>query len=62
MITSQYAGKGRLKNSSLPEDYLVNHIAASFVETVVWWLSRGMKETPETTAAMFLGVIEPLFL
>ena len=62
MITSQYAGKGRLKNSSLPEDYLGNHLAASLVETVVWGLSRGMKETPETTAAMFLGVIEPLFL
>ena len=60
LIVTQYAEKGLLKNAALPEDYLVNHIASSFVETIDWWLSRGMKETPETITEYFLGVIEPI--
>ena len=61
LILTQYADKGLLKNSKLPEDYLVNHISASFVETVDWWLSHQMKETPEKINEYFLAVIEPLF-
>ena len=60
LIVTQYAQKGLLKNAALPEDYLVNHIASSFVETIDWWLSRGMKETPEVITEYFLGVIEPI--
>lgn len=60
LIVTQYAEKGLLKNTALPEDYLVNHIAASFVETIDWWLSREMKETPETITEYFLSVIEPI--
>lgn len=60
LIVTQYAEKGLLKNAALPEDYLVNHIASSFVETIDWWLSRGMKETPETITEYFLSVIEPI--
>ena len=61
LIVTQYAEKGLLKSAALPEDYLVNHIASSFVETIDWWLSRGMKETPETITEYFLSVIEPVF-
>ena len=60
LIMTQYAEKGLLKSAALPEDYLVNHIASSFVETIDWWLSRGMKETPETITEYFLSVIEPI--
>ena len=60
LIVTQYAEKGLLKNATLPEDYLVNHIASSFVETIDWWVSRGMKETPETITEYFLSVIEPV--
>lgn len=60
LILAQYAEKGLLKNAALPEDYLVNHISSSFVETVDWWLSQKMKETPEQLTSMFLAVIEPL--
>ena len=56
----QDAEKGLLKSATLPEDYLVNHIASSFVETIDWWVSRGMKETPETITEYFLSVIEPV--
>lgn len=60
LITSQYAQKGLLKNSKLPEDYLVNHITSSFVETVSWWLLHHMKETPEQITEYFLATIEPI--
>ena len=60
LILTQYADKGLLKKSSLPEDYLVNHISSSFVETVDWWLSRKIKESPEEITEYFLAVIEPV--
>ena len=60
LIVSQYADKGLLTASHLPEDYLVNHISSSFVETVDWWLARKMEETPEEITAYFLSVIEPI--
>lgn len=60
LISIQYAEKNMLKNKKLPEDYLVNHISSSFVETVDWWISRRMKETPEQLTEFFLSVIEPI--
>lgn len=60
LIITQYADKGLLKNSKLPEDYLVNHISSSFVETVDWWLSRKMQDSPEEITENFLSVIEPI--
>lgn len=60
LIVTQYAKPGLLKSTALPEDYLVNHISASFVETVDWWLSHDMKESPEEITTYFLSVIEPI--
>ena len=60
LIDSQYAQKGLLQNSHLPQDFLVNHMAATFVETVEWWLSQKQKEPPEVMAEYFLAAIEPL--
>lgn len=60
LILTQYAEKNLLKNGNLPEDYLVNHISSSFVETVDWWVSHQMKETPEEITDYFLAVIEPI--
>lgn len=57
LVRSQYD----LGGTSLPEDYLVNHIASSFAEAVSWWLSRKMKDTPEDVTAYFLATVEPLF-
>lgn len=53
LIHSQFAAQGRLKNTELPEDYMVDHISTSFVETVSWWLRHGRKETPEQLAGYF---------
>ena len=62
LILTQYADKGLLGRSKLPEDYLVNHISSSFVETVDWWLSRKMRETPEEITEYFLAAIGPILL
>lgn len=60
LIVSQYAQNGQFKNSQLPEDYLVNHITSSFVETVSWWISHNMKESPEKITEYFIATIEPI--
>lgn len=44
-------------NNKLPHDYLINHIACSFVETVRWWINNNMKETPEEITEYFLIAI-----
>lgn len=47
-------------HSDLPRDYLIQHIAAAFVQTVRWWLGEECTRTPEEVAACFLAVTEPL--
>lgn len=60
LILRQYADKGMLRTSNLPKDYLINHISSSFVETVDWWLSKGMKKTPEEVTTYYLTVMAPV--
>ena len=60
LIRTQYADTNKLKHTVLPEEYLVNHIASSFVETVAWWVSRKLRETSEQVAAYFTAIIEPI--
>ena len=62
LIKTQFADTGKLKRSKLPEDFLVNHVSVSFVETVSWWLRHGMKETPEELTEYFEGIIAPLIV
>ena len=45
------------KEKELPDDYWINHVSSTFVETVIWWLNSGMKESPETLSDYFLAVI-----
>ena len=60
LIVSQYADKGLLERSRLPQEYLVNHLASSFAETVNWWLSRKMQDSPERVTEYYLATVEPL--
>ena len=41
------------KNEKLPEDFWVNHIASTFVETLRWWIDNGLKESPEMITEYF---------
>ena len=45
------------KAPTLPKDFWVNHVSATFVETVRWWIEHGMKETPETLFAYFTATL-----
>ena len=41
----------------LPDDYWINHISATFVETVKWWLDNKMEQSPEKLSEYFLALI-----
>ncbi|MBO5952529.1 MAG: TetR/AcrR family transcriptional regulator [Oscillospiraceae bacterium] len=41
------------KAEALPEAYWVDHIAATFVQTLRWWLENGRQESPEQIATYF---------
>ena len=47
---SQFASR---KDARLPESFWIDHIAATFVETLRWWIADGMKESPETITGYF---------
>lgn len=61
LIVTQCADKGLINYSGLPEDYVINHISSSFVETVDWWLFHEMKQTPEEITEYFLAIIQPVY-
>lgn len=46
------------RKRELPEDFLINHIACVFVETVKWWIRGKMKQSPEEIYRYFLLAIE----
>ncbi len=60
LVLSQYSESIDKAVSTLPKGYLINHISATFVETVNWWISRNMRESPEELTEYFLTVIAPL--
>jgi len=41
----------------IPKEYVVNHIAGSFVETVKWWMQNDMAQSPEELARYFYTAI-----
>lgn len=44
----------------IPREFLVNHIAGSFVEMVQWWIADHCRCTPEELDGYFQAVIEPI--
>ncbi len=42
----------------LPKDFLVNHIAGTFVETLRWWIEKDMEQSPETITAYFTKMLK----
>ncbi len=38
----------------LPKDFIVNHIASVFVETVRWWVKNRCRQSPEEITEYFL--------
>ncbi len=60
LVTLHILSGNMQKNSVLPEDFLRNHIAGSFVGLVRWWLKNDMKQSPEEIAEYFMAVIRPV--
>ncbi|MCB8817090.1 TetR-like C-terminal domain-containing protein [Desulfosporosinus shakirovi] len=48
------------QNTTLPDDFPINHISGSFVNMVRWWLKNDMKQSPEEIAEYFATVIQPV--
>lgn len=60
LIVFEFANKGLMTVPGIPEDYLVNYVSSAFVNTVDWWLSQKMEETPEEITEYFLTVTSPI--
>ena len=57
LVANQQELFAHRKHPSLPEDFWEDHIVATFVQTLRWWISHRMEETPETvTEYFFLAV------
>ncbi len=59
LIESQFDTLEISKPEGLPKNFLVNHISATFVETVRWWIDNRMQESPELITKYFLCSINP---
>lgn len=46
--------------TGVPREFLINHIAGSFVEMVQWWLEGGRVQTPRELDDYFRAVTEPI--
>ncbi len=53
LVASQQPLFQERKSEKLPDSFWINHIVATFVETVKWWIDNGMKESPETITEYF---------
>ena len=60
LLQNQFVNQNRRNNKDIPQDFLVNHITGSFVEMVLWWIKKQMKEPPEKLDKYFRAVIEPI--
>lgn len=45
------------KPKNIPEDFWINHITSTFIETLRWWIESKMKQTPETITEYFLLLV-----
>lgn len=45
------------KPLGLPDDYWINHVSVTFVETIRWWLYNGTKENSQTLSNYFYMAI-----
>ena len=57
LIESRLADFANKKPAVVPEDFWVNHITATFIETLRWWLEEGMRSSPEKITEYFLLMV-----
>jgi AcrR family transcriptional regulator len=54
LVQSQLPLFAARKSEKLPDSFWLDHIAATFIETLRWWTENGMKQSPETITEYFL--------
>ena len=57
LITNHLADFKDKKPQNIPEDFWINHITSTFIETLRWWIENKMKQTPETINEYFLMLV-----
>jgi hypothetical protein len=45
------------KPEVIPQDFWINHITSTFIETLRFWIKNKMKQSPETITEYFLLLI-----
>jgi len=53
LVISQLPLFAARKHERLPDEFWTDHVAATFVETLRWWIDHGLKESPETITEYF---------
>ena len=41
----------------ISQDFWVNHITTTFIETLRWWIENKMKESPQEITENFLSLV-----
>ena len=57
LVEKQLSTLSENKPEGLPDNFWINHISATFVESIRWWIENGMKESPETLLQYFMLAI-----
>ena len=57
LVDSQLDGIIKENHKNLPREFLVNHIASTFVETAKWWAGNKCQPSAEKITNYFLSVI-----
>ena len=57
LVESQIETLKKPKHNGLPQGFLINHIAANFVETVRWWADNDCRQSADTITQYFLWAI-----
>ena len=52
--------RNRKHHPDIPSDFLINHIAGSFIELIYWWIAEGMRYSPKELDKYFRIAIEQL--
>ena len=58
LIITQPELLSKSKSEQLPEEFLINHLASTFVETLNWWIKNKMKLSTEEITKYFYIAIE----
>ena len=61
LLCNQAFNKNHLPATEVPENFLINHISASFIEMVQWWIGNKMQPEPAIMDKYFREVMSGAF-